>query len=219
MIRLVSGSNLELPKNCEIGTQISPATMNLLRRFARGAPGGAQGAVAPPGPDGFGPDVRRPPNGYVDRCSSEVQSAPSMDDALSAAIGAARLITPAANSWRTPPLRPRAWPHSRVSASGLRDSQKSASTSTASPRATPQRGRCGRLRIRVIGASRVPPAASVIRTRATSIERSPATARCRKAGPTSSHLVVRERRQHITRPNANLVRILAEEVQKTVGEH
>jgi hypothetical protein len=64
---------------------------------ARG-PGGAQGAVAPPGPDGFGPDVRKPPNWYVGRCSSEVQSAPSMDDALPAAIGAARLITPAANS-------------------------------------------------------------------------------------------------------------------------
>jgi hypothetical protein len=97
MIRLVSGSNLELPKNCEIGLEISPATMNLLRRFARGAPGGAQGAVAPPGPDGFGPTSVSRPTGMSAGVQVRFNPRRRWTMPLPAAIGAARL-TPAANS-------------------------------------------------------------------------------------------------------------------------
>jgi hypothetical protein len=113
MIRLVSGSNLELPKNCEIGMGNFPRYNEPATAVCARGPGRCTGGCCTAGTGRFRTDVRKPPNGYVGRCSSEVQSAPSMDDA------------PACGNWRgaahsrrqllaTAATRTRASPHSRV---------------------------------------------------------------------------------------------------------
>ena len=48
IIRLVSGSNLELPKNCEMGMEICSATP-AIGGLREAAPGGRLGGIAPPG--------------------------------------------------------------------------------------------------------------------------------------------------------------------------
>src|SRR5437899_1188095 len=59
MMRLVSGSNLEVPKNCEMGIKMGPAIGACARR-----PPAATGGVAPPGdPDSFGSEAVSRPTG------------------------------------------------------------------------------------------------------------------------------------------------------------
>ena len=65
---LVSGSKLELPKDCEMGMEMGPAIGGL----REAAPGGHGGRCAAGDPDSFGSEaVSRP--WYVARCSNEVQ--------------------------------------------------------------------------------------------------------------------------------------------------
>jgi hypothetical protein len=70
MMRLVSGSNLELPKNCEMGMEMGPA----IGACARRPPGGRYGGCCTAGgPGQLRLRSREPPNWYVARCSNEVQ--------------------------------------------------------------------------------------------------------------------------------------------------
>ena len=69
MMRLVSGSNLEVPKNCEMGMEMGPA----IGGVREAAPSGHGGRCTAGGPGQLRLRSREPPNWYVARCSNEVQ--------------------------------------------------------------------------------------------------------------------------------------------------